>query len=119
MSGKRGAPYGNTNALKHGFYSKHFRDLETSDLEATAFEGLADEVIMLRLVLLRLFYHASSTPNEKLMLSDFKSLSVISNHLSQLLINHRILTGEENPIVQLITRCISEVNEELGISKKR
>jgi hypothetical protein len=30
---KRGAPPGNQNALKHGFYSRRFRNLEMGDLD--------------------------------------------------------------------------------------
>jgi hypothetical protein len=40
----RGAQPGNTNALKHGFYSKRFSQLELTDLETALGDGLGDEV---------------------------------------------------------------------------
>jgi len=47
--GKRGAPIGNQNARKHGFYSKVLTDSEQWDFEqATDVEGLDDEIALLR-----------------------------------------------------------------------
>ncbi|MDP3879441.1 MAG: hypothetical protein Q8Q07_03940 [Dehalococcoidales bacterium] len=49
MKGKRGAPKGNQNARKHGFYSKVLDEAERSDFEqATDVEGIDDEIALLR-----------------------------------------------------------------------
>jgi len=46
---KRGAPKGNQNARKHGFYSKVLDDAEQFDFElATGVEGIDDEIALLR-----------------------------------------------------------------------
>ena len=46
---KRGAPKGNKNARKHGFYSKVLDEAEQLDLElATGVEGIDDEIALLR-----------------------------------------------------------------------
>ena len=46
---KRGAPKGNQNARKHGFYSKVLDDAEQLDFElATGVEGMDDEIALLR-----------------------------------------------------------------------
>ena len=46
---KRGAPKGNQNARKHGFYSKVLDEAEQLDFEfATGVEGLDDEIALLR-----------------------------------------------------------------------
>ena len=46
---KRGAPKGNQNARKHGFYSKVLDEAEQLDLElATGVEGIDDEIALLR-----------------------------------------------------------------------
>jgi len=116
---KRGAPIGNTNALKHGFYSRDIRKIESGDLDALTPEGLADEVVLLRIVLRRLFTHASSTPDEKLMISDFKSLSVISMHLATVLSKHRSLTGEESPFTQMLSNQINKAFDENFIRPKK
>jgi len=46
---KRGAPKGNQNARKHGFYSKVLDEAERLDLElASGVEGIDDEIALLR-----------------------------------------------------------------------
>jgi uncharacterized protein YjcR len=46
---KRGAPKGNQNARKHGFYSRVLDEAELLDLEmATGIEGIDDEIALLR-----------------------------------------------------------------------
>ena len=49
---KRGAA-GNFNALKHGFYSRSFKDMENSDLEAIVAQELESEIAMLLVVVRR------------------------------------------------------------------
>ena len=46
---KRGAPRGNKNAFKHGFYSRVMDEAEMLDLEAaTDISGIDDEIALLR-----------------------------------------------------------------------
>ncbi len=46
---KRGAPQGNQNARKHGFYSRVLDEAERLDLElAQGVEGVDDEIALLR-----------------------------------------------------------------------
>ena len=48
-AGKRGAPRGNQNARKHGFYSRVLDEAEQRDFElATGVDGLDDEIALLR-----------------------------------------------------------------------
>ncbi len=50
---KGGAPLGNTNALKHGFYSRSFRQAESKDLESGILGEFDDEIALLRVLILR------------------------------------------------------------------
>ena len=50
---KRGGQAGNTNALKHGFYTKNFSLAERRGLEATKEIVLADEIALLRVLIRR------------------------------------------------------------------
>jgi len=46
---KRGAPRGNQNALKHGYYSRKFGAVEKRDFEqAAGMEGVTEEIALLR-----------------------------------------------------------------------
>ena len=48
-TGKRGAPKGNQNARKHGFYSRVLDEAEQIDFElASGVEGIDDEIALLR-----------------------------------------------------------------------
>lgn len=52
MSHKRGAPFGNQNARKHGFYSKVRTECEKQNLaRASAIKGIDDEIALLRVKL--------------------------------------------------------------------
>ncbi len=49
MKGKGGAPKGNQNARKHGFYSKVLNEADKLDFErATGVDGIDDEIALLR-----------------------------------------------------------------------
>jgi hypothetical protein len=51
---KRGAPVGNKNALKHGFYSKIFDRADKRDFErAAGIEGIDEEIALMRLKIKR------------------------------------------------------------------
>ncbi len=55
---KRGAPKGNQNARKHGFYSKVLDEAEKIDFElATGVEGMDDEIALLRVKIKTLLAH--------------------------------------------------------------
>ena len=55
---KRGAPKGNQNARKHGFYSKVMDEAEQLDLElATGVAGIDDEIALLRVKIKSLIAH--------------------------------------------------------------
>lgn len=56
--GRRGAPKGNQNARKHGFYSKVLNEAEQLDFElASGVEGIDDEIALLRVKIKSLIAH--------------------------------------------------------------
>ena len=55
---KRGAPKGNQNARKHGFYSRVLDEAEQLDFElASGVEGIDDEIALLRVKVKSLIAH--------------------------------------------------------------
>ena len=55
---RRGAPKGNQNARKHGFYSRVLDEAEQLDLElATGVEGIDDEIALLRVKIKSVLAH--------------------------------------------------------------
>ncbi len=51
---RRGAPIGNSNSFKHGFYSSHFKKRPPSADETTVLKSLADEIALIRVFAQRL-----------------------------------------------------------------
>jgi hypothetical protein len=54
MKRKRGAPPGNQNAFRHGFYSSRFRQQELRALSQSSTLELADEIALMRVATARL-----------------------------------------------------------------
>jgi hypothetical protein len=54
MKRKRGAPPGNQNAFRHGFYSARFREAELLALNQSDALELADEIALIRVATARL-----------------------------------------------------------------
>jgi len=55
---KRGAPKGNQNARKHGFYSKVLNEAEQMDFKlASGVDGIDDEIALLRVKIKSLIAH--------------------------------------------------------------
>jgi hypothetical protein len=121
---KRGAPLGNTNALKHGFYSRKFRSLELADLDALQV-GLASEVAMLRVVTRRLFDYFSLVEEKggqgkdaclKDLTSAMLALGVLATRISGLLRANQVLTGADNPIDGPLQIALQEFIQETKLS---
>ncbi|MBI2288721.1 MAG: hypothetical protein HYU83_07095 [Chloroflexi bacterium] len=74
MNGKRGAPKGNQNARKHGFYAKVLNEAEQLDFEqATTVEGIDDEIALLRVKIKSLL--ESDPENIKLIMQATNTLA--------------------------------------------
>ncbi len=59
---KRGAPHGNRNALKHGFYSAAFRQQERRLLARLSPTDLSSEIDLIRIANFRLLEALSQSP---------------------------------------------------------
>jgi hypothetical protein len=70
---KRGAPFGNQNARKHGFYSRVLDPEEQADFEqATEVEGIDEEIALVRVKLKSLI--AREPDNTKLIMQGVATL---------------------------------------------
>ena len=116
MARKRGAQPGNTNALKHGFYSAQFSDLELTDLETALGDGLGDEIALLR-VMIRRFSTAISQEKDLDLDEASDHLTTVGTamvRLSGLLKADRMLSGsDDSAVLQAIHSAISEFTEDL------
>lgn len=65
MKRKRGAPPGNQNAFRHGFYSALFRRKELTNLEENSGLDLVDEIGLMRIANARLLESLNESKEER------------------------------------------------------
>ncbi len=112
----RGAPKGNLNALKHGFYSRQFHSAEAADLDD--FENtLEHEISLLRVMIRRTMELADGIDDLTLATRVLDSLSSASNRLSNLLRAQKNLNERHSLVTDEISIAIQQVNQELRSRK--
>jgi hypothetical protein len=92
---RSGAQPANHNALKHGFYSPRFADLELSDLNTALGDGLTDEISLLRVIIRRVFDFANDHEFQSLETwsGSLNTLGAACTRLAGLLRTNQILGG--------------------------
>jgi len=107
-NGKRGAPAGNQNARKHGFYSTVLDEEEQLDFEqATLAEGLDDEIAMLRVRIKSVLRHDPD---------NMKLIAQATNALAKLVsTSYNISKDDKNGLKEAINNVLKDVALPLGI----
>ncbi len=107
MLSKEGAPYGNQNARKHGFYSRILnKDQRRLLQEASTIKGLDNEIAILRVKFASL---AQQTGNEHL-------LAEVSTSLARLLHTRENLASTHNDDLGVaIKKIIRDIGVPLGV----
>jgi len=105
---KRGAPKGNQNARKHGFYSKVLDEAEQLDFElATGVEGIDDEIALLRVKI------KSILTNDR---DNIKLIMQATNTLSRLVrTRYNISKEDKKGLKEAIGNVLRDVALPLGI----
>jgi hypothetical protein len=114
---KRGGQPGNTNALKHGFYSHRFRNIELSDLDSALSDGLVDEIALLRVIIRRVFEYADTGDQDlDAWTRTLNTLGAASTRLAGLIRTQQVITGNGGDVVDVLSQAIGEVAHDLGLS---
>jgi len=105
---RRGAPKGNQNARKHGFYSKVLDEAEQLDLElATGVEGIDDEIALLRVKIKSILAHEPD--NVKLIMQ-------ATNALARLVrVKYNISKKDKKGLKEAIGNVLKDIALPLGI----
>ena len=113
---KRGGQPGNTNALKHGFYTKQFSITERRGLQEIEGVVLSDEIGLLR-VLIRRFAEQIKGSQGVSLNESAQHLAVISEamlRLASLLRTDKLLGGSEyDSLGAALSRSMAAVLEEM------
>jgi hypothetical protein len=118
MPRKRGAPLGNTNALKHGFYSRKFKKREAADLQAALGEGLTDEIKLTRVLIRRVFEFLSDSSDLPLedAISGLTAISSANAKLASMLRTQQMLNSHVDTSLAF-SQALKEISDELGINQ--
>jgi len=117
MSKSRGAQIGNTNALKHGFYSRQFREIDLSDLDSMQ-AGLEQEIAVLRVQMRRALETINASPTDPdYVLRSLSVLGATAARIAQISRAHAILTGGDQGTLAVISQAIAEINKELKLTE--
>ena len=118
----RGAPKGNTNALKHGFYSRQFRKTETDDLAALTEAGLselASEISLLRVTISRTLNQAGQaehTDEPPDWIAYLSAMGLAATRIATLLKTQKILEGDQAGVVQeTLMRAFTDIAKEMNL----
>ena len=107
--GKRGAPKGNQNARKHGFYSKVLDEAEQLDFElSTGVEGIDDEISLLRVKIKSLIAH--DPDNIKLIMQAINTLAKLART------KYNISKKDKKSLKEAIGNVLKDVAIPLGIN---
>jgi hypothetical protein len=124
---RRGGQPGNTNPLKHGFYSQHFKSAEAREVEGLQQAGLQEEVAMLRVMIRRVVELASnpetaapdnaseqnSASDLESALTALKTLGVAASHLANLLRTEKILADQNGEVSRTLHQALGDIVAEL------
>jgi hypothetical protein len=113
MSNPRGAPKGNLNALKHGFYSRLFRDAESSEADDDQLVNLENEITLLRVMIRRTMELAEGIEDLKEATHVLDALGAAATRLANLLRAQKSLNAPHTEVADEISVAIQQVNQEL------
>ena len=117
MSNPRGAPKGNLNALKTGFYSRLFHATENTDLNSDPPTSLEHEITLLRVMIRRTMQLADGIDDLHEATRVLDALGAAASRLSNLLRAQKSLNQGQSPLADEISIAIQRVNKELRSKK--
>lgn len=115
MARTRGGQPGNINAIKHGFYSRRFRDLEAEDLETVPVEGLEGEIALMRVMIRRVFDYANDNAGDlEGWTGTLSALGAASTRLAGMLRTQKLFAGSKSDALSALSQALGEVTREFG-----
>jgi hypothetical protein len=108
----RGAQPGNNNALKHGFYSREFRNVELHDLDVIEC-SLENEIAGLRVAGRRIFELTKDIDDPMKAVSILNIFGANCQRVARLLQVHATLSGGSNDVMSAISQALDDAWKEM------
>ena len=109
----RGAPLGNLNALKHGFYSRRFKKSDLVGLEECDFDGLKDEITIMRVFIRRFIEQCSDSTGFYETAGILRILCLATVSLTRLNKTQHLLVSDPDDLFGDLRQALEEVNQEM------
>ena len=98
---RRGAPPGNTNAVKHGLYSRQFSRSDIKILQNAQPLNLTDEINVIRVYIRQIVELDSADPRLPALLETLRTISFACTCLTRLINTQRIVNPANNALDEL------------------
>ena len=113
-SKRRGAPIGNINALKHGFYTRLIKKHDLSGVESTDTKNLVEEIAIVRVFTRRLIESLDSDADTYEIAGALKILCVALSTITRAIKTHHWLTLNNGEMDDEISIAIKRLHEEIN-----
>jgi hypothetical protein len=108
-----GAPAGNSNAFKHGFYTRRIKKRDLSGVETTDLKSLVEEIALIRVFTRRLVESCDSSADLYELAAILRILCLASSTITRILRVNYLLNGSDNNLGDEIEMAIRQVHDEL------
>jgi hypothetical protein len=123
---RRGAQPRNKNALKHGFYSRHFKADENTRLDAESETSITAEINLIRVLIDRLSTQISfdeitrtdqngNESRDAHYLAQLNTLAAMTTNLATLIRTHYLTRGKSGAVQDSILAALEELRLEMGL----
>jgi len=115
---RRGAPPGNHNAVKHGFYSSEFKAADLSALAKCDFIGLEEEISLLRLFIRQVLSRSAEIEDFSQLLEALRVVSLASSSLARLVkTNIFVASSSSGEASQAIKQALEQIGHKLELAQ--
>ncbi|MCJ7626317.1 MAG: hypothetical protein MUO76_22730 [Anaerolineaceae bacterium] len=112
---RRGAPIGNTNAIKHGFYARKFKPTDLTGIDDFEFSGLDEEITMLRIYIRRVIEMGADVQDLPRAMALLRVFSLATISLTRLIRTQHIISPDPDNISQWLSVAINQATSELFV----
>jgi hypothetical protein len=110
---RRGAPKGNSNALKHGFYTRRLKKSHLTGVESTDVSGLIEEIALIRVFTRRLVESCEPEADSYELSDILRILCLASSTITRVIKTQYILSATGAGLDDEIAEAIRQINTEL------
>ena len=117
MPRKPGAQPGNTNALRHGFYSRQFRQGELDDLDLINMNDLITEIASLRAYTRRMLELSDGIEDLNTAMRLLDSLGASATKVSNIIYRNRMMHGDQDAqVATALSSALATIIKEWKLS---